>query len=192
MFNLNQPEANPALSFFRRYAWGPVAQRVLALLFAVGITVAIVAIRDDIQTYAVYGYPGVFLISLLGNATLIFPAPSWAVVLAVGGALNPYLAGVAAGLGAALGEMTGYLAGFGGRGVIEDRKYYHTLEGLVQRRGAWIIFALAAIPNPIFDVGGMMAGALKMPWWKFLGAAAAGKSIRFILLAMWGASLFGA
>jgi len=38
----------------------------------------------------------------------------------------------------------------------------------------------------------MMAGALKMPWWKFLGTAAAGKSIRFVLLALWGASLFGA
>jgi membrane protein YqaA with SNARE-associated domain len=40
------------------------------------------------------------------------------------------------------------------------------------------IFLLAAIPNPIFDVGGIIAGALQMKGWKFLVAAALGKSIR--------------
>ena len=49
----------------------------------------------------------------------------------------------------------------------------------MRRRGTLAIFLLAAIPNPIFDVGGMIAGALKMAWWKFLLACAAGKILRF-------------
>ncbi|MFQ5577748.1 MAG: YqaA family protein [Anaerolineae bacterium] len=193
MQNPNQPDASTIFTLEppRRLTGRQITGRMLAVAFAVGLTVAIIAARDTIEQYAAYGYPGVFIISVLGNATIILPAPSYAIVFAVGGALNPYLVGVISGIGAALGELTGYLAGFGGRGVIENKKIYRQLAGLMSRRGAWIIFALAAIPNPMFDVGGMLAGALNMPWWKFLGAAAAGKTIRFTLLALWGASLFG-
>lgn len=174
-----------------RISRNQIALRVLAVLFSIGITVAIIAARDSLGKYAVYGYPGIFAISVIGNATLILPAPSWAIVFAAGSAMNPYWVGIFAGIGAAIGEMTGYLAGFGGRAVIENRRYYERMEILVEKYGAWLIFALGAIPNPIFDVGGILAGSLKMPWWKFLSAAAAGKSLRFILLAMFGASLFG-
>jgi membrane protein YqaA with SNARE-associated domain len=173
-----------------KFDWKVYIQRGFALLFAVGITLAIYAFRDTIQQYDRLGYPGVFLVSVLGNATLIFPAPAFAVVFAVGGVLNPYLVGICAGCGAAIGEMTGYLAGFGGRGVIEDRPIFKRLENLMRQKGAWIVFILALIPNPLFDIGGLMAGALKMAWWKFLLAAAAGKSLRFVLLALLGAYFF--
>jgi membrane protein YqaA with SNARE-associated domain len=46
------------------------------------------------------------------------------------------------------------------------------------------IFVLAAIPNPIFDMGGILAGMARMAWWKFLTAAVLGKTIRFTLLSM--------
>jgi membrane protein YqaA with SNARE-associated domain len=165
--------------------------RIAAILVAIGVTVGIIMLRGHIRRFAVYGYPGVFLISLLGNATLILPAPSFAVVFAVGGALNPLGVGIAAGLGAALGEMTGYLAGVGGRTVIEDRPLYHRLADWMRRAGMLAVFLLALIPNPAFDVGGMMAGALGMPVWRFLLAGWAGKSARFILLAFSGQLLLG-
>ena len=170
--------------------WKLLAQRLLAIFFAVGITVTLYLLRDRVAEYAIYGYPGVFVISALGNATLILPAPSFAIVLVLAGTLNSFWMGLAAGCGAALGEMTGYLAGFGGRGVVEEKDLYRRLEALMRKRGAWIIFILAFIPNPLFDVGGIMAGMLKIPWWKFLAAAAAGKSLRFMLLAMFGQTLF--
>jgi membrane protein YqaA with SNARE-associated domain len=169
----------------------PLIGRITAVLVAVGVTVGIIMLRGHIRQFAVYGYPGVFLISLLGNATLILPAPSFAVVFAVGGALNPLGVGIAAGLGAALGEMTGYLAGIGGRAVIEDRPLYHRLADWMRRAGMLAVFLLALIPNPAFDVGGMMAGALGMPVWRFLLAGWAGKSIRFALLALSGQFLLG-
>jgi len=109
----------------------------------------------------------------------------------VGGVLNPLAVGIAAGLGAALGELTGYLAGIGGRAVIERRGFYDRLEGWMRKGGPLVIFLLAAIPNPAFDVGGMMAGALRMPIWHFYLAAWAGKSVRFTLLAMGGQFLLG-
>jgi membrane protein YqaA with SNARE-associated domain len=165
--------------------------RVAAVLVAIGITLGIILARNYIRQFAVYGYPGVFFVSLLGNATIIVPAPSYAVVFAVGGALNPIAVGVAAGLGAALGEITGYLAGIGGRTVVEERDLYRRFESWMRRGGVLAIFLLALIPNPAFDVGGIVAGTIRMPVWAFVLAAWAGKSIRFTLLAFSGQFLLG-
>lgn len=162
--------------------------------FSIGIAIAIYATRDMVQRYAHYGYLGVLIISILGNATLIFPAPSFTVV-AFGAVLNPYLVGILAGCGAAVGEMTGYTLG---RGMSPNLEEGTTVAGLgakqmqwlrwlrpkFQRWGAIVIFVLAAIPNPIFDMGGILAGIARMPWWKFLIAAALGKTVRFTLLSM--------
>ena len=165
--------------------------RVAAVLVAVGITLGIILLRDQVKQFAIYGYPGIFLVSLLGNATIILPVPSFAVVFAVGGALNPLAVGIVAGLGASLGEMVGYLAGIGGRSVLEKRALYRRLEGWMRKGGPLVIFVLAAVPNPAFDVGGMIAGALRMPVVYFFLACWAGKIVRFTLLALSGQLLLG-
>ncbi|HDN79838.1 MAG TPA: hypothetical protein ENG33_05175, partial [Chloroflexi bacterium] len=55
-------------------------------LFVILITVLIISFREQVQHLATYGYAGVFLVSLLGNATVILPAPSLALVFALGSA----------------------------------------------------------------------------------------------------------
>ncbi len=165
-----------------------IVRAVLTIGFAVAITVVIVMFRDKIHQYAALGYPGIFLISVLGNATLIFPVPAFAVVFAMGAVLNPFLVGIVAGIGAGLGELTGYIAGYGGSVLIKSGMY-EKIAALMSRWGAWVIFALAAIPNPIFDIGGLIAGATRMPWWKFLIAVCAGKTIRFVILGLTGSWL---
>jgi membrane protein YqaA with SNARE-associated domain len=166
-----------------------VPARIAAVILSVGITVGIILLRDRLTDLSLYGYPGIFLINLIGNATIILPAPAFAAVFAAGGALNPVLLGVFAGLGSALGEMTGYLAGVGGRSVIENRGLYDRLEAWMRKAGVFAIFVMAAIPNPVFDVGGMVAGALRMPVPRFLIACWAGKTVRMILVALVGQML---
>ena len=58
------------------------------------------------------------------------------------------------------------------------------LTGWMARRGAVTLFVLAAIPNPVFDVAGILAGALRMPILVFLTATALGKVIKNLLLAL--------
>jgi membrane protein YqaA with SNARE-associated domain len=165
---------------------------VAALLASVGITVAIILLRDQLGNFAVYGYPGIFLVNLVGNATIILPAPAYAAVFAVGGVMNPVLVGIVGGLGAALGELVGYLAGVGGRPVVKNRRLYERLEGWMHKRGMMlVIFLLALVPNPIFDVGGLLAGALHMPVFRFLLACWAGKTVRLIGIALLGRSILG-
>lgn len=176
----------------------PQADRKQAVLrwgmigFSIGIAIVIYATRNMVQRYAHYGYLGVFVISVLGNATLIFPAPSFTVV-AFGAVLNPYLVGILAGCGAAVGEMTGYTLGRGMSPNLDENaaglgekqmQWLRWLRPKFQRWGVIVIFVLAAIPNPIFDMGGILAGMARMRWWKFLTAAALGKTVRFTLLSM--------
>ena len=48
---------------------GVVILRILAIAAVIGITVYIYSIRDHVEEFAVYGYPGIFLVALLANAT---------------------------------------------------------------------------------------------------------------------------
>ncbi len=158
-----------------------VAQ-LLTLFFAIGLSVAIIILtnqyKDQIQNLGNAGYLGLFILSIIGNATLILPAPVFVLVCAAGLALGPIPVGIVSGVGASIGELTGYLAGYGGEAIIPEGKLYQRLHAFMDRHGMLAIFLLAAIPNPIFDIGGLIAGVLKMPVWKFLVAAAIGKSIR--------------
>jgi membrane protein YqaA with SNARE-associated domain len=162
-------------------------QRLGAVVLAIVITLAIAFFHDELARFERYGYPGVFLISLLGNATVIFPAPSLAVVFGMGGVLNPLLVGLVAGVGETLGELTGYLAGYGGRAVIEDWQMYGRLKRWMQRNGSATILTLSAIPNPIFDLAGIAAGALRFPLKWFLLSCWVGKTIKTVAFAFAGA-----
>lgn len=170
-----------------RRGWQPIVQSVGVILLSVAITLSILKWHDRIRSLGQYGYLGVFLISLMGNATIILPAPSLAAVFAVGAVLNPVLVGLTAGMGEALGELTGFLAGYGGRAMVEDRAAFQRLERWVRRYGLWVIFILSVIPNPLFDLAGIAAGMLRFPPWQFLLSCWAGKTLKTVAFALAGA-----
>ncbi len=176
-----QPPAAPP-------AWRTQLARVGMLVFVVALSVGIYAIRDRTDILTQYGYPGIFLLSILASATIVLPAPGLLFVAGAGAlGLNPLGVGLAAGLGATLGELSGYLAGWSGQGVIENRQLYDQLSGWMQRHGALVIAVLAFVPLPFFDVAGLAAGALKMPLPRFLAACAVGKILKMTLVALAGA-----
>ena len=108
----------------------------------------------------------------------------------MGAVFNPYLVALAAGTGATLGELTGYMAGFSGQGVIENRKWYDKVTSWMTKYGGITVLVLAFIPNPVFDIAGMVAGALRMPMWKYLIFSWIGKVGKMLLFALGGAELF--
>ncbi len=163
--------------------WTGKPFRLFVVLLVLGISAAIFALHDQFAELAVIGYPGIFLVSLLGNATVILPAPSLALVFAMGSSLPPLLVGLAAGIGEALGELTGYAAGFGGRVVIEEQAIYGRLRAWMERRGGITILILSLIPNPFFDLAGIAAGTLGYPLWRFLLFCWVGKTIKTTLVA---------
>ena len=97
-----------------------------------------------------YGYFGIFLISLVGALSIIFPIPYTVIIFTLGGTFEPLWIALAAGMGSAVGEFSGYLIGFGGRRVISE-KYKKKMEFLMRlfdRFGPIMIFLFALTPLP--------------------------------------------
>ena len=159
---------------------------ILTVLFVVAITVSLFMFRDRVSELGSLGYLGAFLISLVGNATIVLPVPTFVLIFAFGTAFNPFLVGIVTGLGGTIGEMTCYLLGYSGRGVVENRQIYDRAVLWLQKWGALTVFVFALTPSP-FDVMGMVAGLLRYPFWKFFLATLCGKTIKYILFALAGA-----
>lgn len=167
--------------------WRLTAIRIAALLAVIAITIYIYTIRGQAERLAAYGYPGIFLLSILANATVILPAPGIAITFAMGAIFNPIGVALAAGSGAAIGELTGYMTGFSGQGVVERTPVYERMESWTRDYGGWAILILAFIPNPLFDMAGMAAGALRMPLPRFLLFTWVGKVLKMAVFAYAGA-----
>jgi uncharacterized membrane protein YdjX (TVP38/TMEM64 family) len=160
--------------------------RILAIAAVIGITVYIYSIRDHVEDFAAYGYPGIFLIALMANATVFLPAPGVAVVFAMGSIFNPIGVALAAGTGGAIGELSGYLAGFSGQAVVEKTDVYNRISPWIEKYGGWAILVLSAIPNPFFDIAGIAAGMAKMKFWRFLFFCWIGQLIKMAMFAFAG------
>lgn len=174
------------LDFFKKHRL--TIARILALLAVIAISLFVYSIRNRAEEFAVYGYPGIFVLAFLANATVLIPAPGLAVVFAMGGVFNPLLVGLAAGAGGALGELSGYLAGFSGQAVVERADVYKRMVAWMRRYGDLTVFVMAVIPNPFFDITGVTAGMLKMPFWRFLLWAWLGITIKMTIFAYLGAA----
>ena len=159
---------------------------LLTVLLVIAITVALFVYRDSVSELGDYGYLGAFLVSLVGNATIILPMPSFLILIALGASFNPVLVGLSGGLGGTIGEMTCYLLGFSGRGIVRNKRMYDMAVRWLQKWGVWVVFIFAATPAP-FDVMGMVAGLLRFPFWKFFVATLFGKVIKYVVLAYAGA-----
>jgi membrane protein DedA with SNARE-associated domain len=151
--------------------------------------VLVYRVSERVEQFGLYGYPGVFVISLLGNATVVLPAPGLAIVSLAGSILNPYLVGLSAGAGSALGELTGYLAGYSGQAAVPDTAKYEQMVAWMRQYGLWMILVLSVIPNPLFDLAGIAAGALKIPVHHFLLVCWLGKTIKTTVFALGGSAL---
>lgn len=160
---------------------------LLTLVIVGGILYLYWRYPEKIEELEGWGYLGAFLISAISAATIIIPVPGLIIIFTLGAVLNPWLVGIISGIGGTLGELTGYLLGYSGGAAIKDTKLYQRMEGWMKRWGGVTILVLAAIPNPIFDVAGMVSGALRYPVWKFCLYGGVGRIIKHTAVALAGA-----
>lgn len=158
------------------------------ILGSVLISGIIIYFRNELAGLTSYGIFGIFLINLIGSATIIIPTPSLVATFVGGSIYNPLLVGLFSGIGASIGELTGYLAGYGGSAVIEENNKYKRIAKWMEKSGFITILVLATIPNPIFDLSGIFAGATHYSLKKFFLAVLIGKTIRFIGISYLGSS----
>lgn len=161
--------------------WRLVAQAVGLLgVFAIAVLAVVYAdvLRDRLQGA---GYAAVFVITAVGAATLILPAPAAVSVGAFAAALdNVWAVGLVAATGQTLGELSGYYVGWSGKGALSRVKGYERVSGWMDRYGGLTLFVMAMIPNPFFDIAGMIAGATRFGVVRFMLVSWPGRAIKNI------------
>jgi len=167
--------------------WRRMLPSALTILITLLIALGVYLLRGHLRDLGAYGLPGLFLVSVLSNATLLLPVPGLALVFAMGSVYSPVAVGIVAGVGGALGELTGYAAGRAGAVVIEDRRLYEQVQRYMRKYGLLTIIVLSIVPNPLIDLAGIASGALRLPVWQFLLACIVGKTIKTTLFAFAGA-----
>jgi membrane protein YqaA with SNARE-associated domain len=168
---------------------------LLAVIVVFVVTIAAVFIAFDLGVDDVrrWGYPGLFVISLLRASSVLLPIPGGGITVAAGAFMDPVLGipgpimvGIVVGFAESLGEFTGYAAGMSGTDVLNKRKIYRRIRYWVQRRAWATMFVMSFMPSPLFDVAGLAAGALRVPIRVFYSAILLGKTGRAMMMAFAG------
>lgn len=130
-----------------------------------------------LEGFKQYGALGAFLVSFIASTSIFFPVFGFVVVGAIAASdlSNWALVALGSAFGSALGQFTAYLAGYGGRAVIhkEQSVWYRRAEDWMSRYGSLAIFFFALTFMPV-DVAGLVAGAVRFPYWKYLLATFVG------------------
>ena len=92
--------------------------------------------------------------------------------------LFPPAVAILAGAAEAIGELSGYGLGYSGRGAVERHRLYPVGRRWMQKRGGLVLLIAASVPNPAFDLLGIIAGGLHYPVRRFLLAVWIGKTIK--------------
>ena len=141
------------------------------------------------------GYILLFFLVLGLSAILFLPVPVFAVVVAASGVLDPFLVGIIAGIASAIGELSGYFIGAGSEHAIDKKgkegDKYKKAKEVFKKYGFWGIVAAAVFPITPIDFVGVIAGALRYGWKRFLLAAIIGKIPRYLIVAYMGKALAG-
>lgn len=136
------------------------------------------ALLESLRGYAVIG---AFLVLLVANATVVVPVPWPGILIPIAQQSDAIWAvGLAAALGSVIGESVAFFIGRSGRGAVQETRFYGWVQRQLDRpwRAFAILVLLSAPPNPVFDVAGLTAGAMGLPFWLFFSAVFLGRLIR--------------
>lgn len=160
-------------------------------VFAVSVAAAFLLLdlgEDDVT--GGWGYPMLWVISLLRASSVLLPIPGSGLTIAAGAIMDPLwgipvpiAVGVTAATAESIGEFTGYYAGINGGKLMEGRRIYEEIRRWIQKAPFPTMFAMSFAPSPLFDVAGLAAGAARVPIRIFYPAILLGKTCRGILMA---------
>jgi membrane protein YqaA with SNARE-associated domain len=176
-----EPIENPVAVTGKKRSWKITLVRILVFLSTIAFSILIYIYRDSLSHLGIVGYPGIFLVSFLANATIFIPVPGIMIVTAMGLVYSPLFVSIVAGAGSSLGEFTGYIAGMTGKGIVENRIWYERVQRWMKRYGDLTIVVLSIIPNPLLDMAGIVAGIMHYPFWRYLLFGFIGKTIKFLV-----------
>lgn len=192
------PEPNSTVRPSSRSNWIKYGRISLLLIVALGLNLLVLLIPaawlEGLRGYGLLGYVVAFGITALANASVVVPVPYPGLIAVLNCALGnaPGLA-IAGAAGSTVGESTAYLIGRAGKGVVEETRFYRWVKHQLRTplRAFIVLFFLSAPPNPFFDVAGLTAGSLGVPFWIFFVATFLGRIVKMLFFIGLGQQLCG-
>jgi len=165
-------------------------KHIFLLLTSIAIIFLSFYFRDEFLRLGSLGILGIFIINVIGSATLFLPAPGIASVIAGGIVFSPFIVAVVAALGSAIGDMVGYILGRSGKEVFlkKDSFWYTIFREIFHKYGFLFIVLFSFIPNPFFDAIGIVAGLFSYNPVRFFVYVLIGRFLRNLALAYLGAA----
>jgi len=156
--------------------------KAFTLFFAAAIYVLAFIIAFTPEPFLRFGYLGIFVYNLFGPGTFLVPTASRHFAV-FGVALS-------SALGMAINDAVSWLAGKNGDIIVPRGRRVRQVEGAIKKYGPFALFVWALIPFP-YDFVAVVAGYLKLPFWRFLLPTFLGRFFRFLGLgsgtvAIWG------
>lgn len=130
-------------------------------------------VARDPAPFLRFGYAGVFVFNLVGPGMFLIPFLAQQMNV-------PLLAFVSA-LGMAANDSVSWMVGKNGDVVLPRGKRVIRIEALIVKYGAFALFFWALIPFP-YDLIGLIAGYLQVPYRMFVLATFLGRLVRFLLI----------
>jgi membrane protein DedA with SNARE-associated domain len=186
---------------------------VITVVVTVALCVLAVYYQDDLMNMAhIAGYSlaGVFVIAFIAGSVFSFvaiPLPYWLLVFTLPsvlapqwGLFAPIWVGMTSALGTSLGHLPTFMIGYGGgrtyQGIIarfarlrndsNKRGLYTRVMDWARRHGAWAVFVMSAVFNPLHLPMTVAMGALRYPPWKFFLFSFLGNAVKGLFLAFCG------
>lgn len=141
--------------------------------------------KDQFENFKSLGILGIFLINLLGSATIFLPTPA---ILAVGvGATlyNPIVVAFVGAIGSSMGDSLGLVFGYASKEVLPIKAHpilVYLGKYFLKKYGVIAMFFFALIPNPIFDGIGIVAGLAGYSLIRFIVITFFGRFLRNLLI----------
>jgi membrane protein YqaA with SNARE-associated domain len=165
----------------------PLPQKIAALVAVFLFNLSLFLLPIDYAALGVISYPGAFLLTFVANAAVVVPVPYVPIVAHMATTADSvWLVVFLAALGSALGECVAFYVGrvekdlFTGHPWFERIRYFFRYE----HRAALFLFLFAIPLNPVFDAGGLGAGALGLRFRTFFFPVLLGRIIRFAIIAL--------
>lgn len=140
-----------------------------------------------------YGVVGLFVATVIGNATIMFPVPVDILIFLSAqvdffhlGLLTPLLLGLILGIASTIGESTSYVVGYYGTESLEQMNknefsMLNEAKKRINKHGGIIVFLGSFTPFPM-DIVGLAAGILKYDYKKFFAFCYLGKALRAVII----------
>ena len=162
---------------------GKIRKIIEILLFVLIIVLSVLIFinKDKLQNISSTSYLGLMGLCFLANSTILLPAPSLIIAASCALILNPLLVAIFAALGSSLGEFVGYAFGSISKEISPKLQVFLDKFLSKIKNQTLLVFVLAFLPLPLFDVVGIYSGGTKMNPVIFFIACYIGKFIKLII-----------